>query len=190
LFDNIYHNKTALITGHTGFKRSWLAIWLKKLWTEVVGYSFSPPSEPNNLEATMLLERINHVHGAIHDLPRLMKTFKKYQPEIVFHLAAQPIVRLSYDEPKMTLGTNVGCTVSLFEAVRITPSVRVLVNITNDKSYKNRKWAWSYRENDPQGGHAPYRDSNDCGNRFQRLFQIVFQIQGHAPILPDFGSCL
>lgn len=162
MFDNIYKSKTTLITGHTGFKGSWLAIWLKKLGADIVGYSLAPPSEPNNFEATRLLERTNHVHGDIRDLPRLMKTFKKYQPEFVCHLAAQPIVRLSYDEPKITFDTNVGGSVNVFEAVRKTSHVRVLVNVTSDKCYENREWVWGYRENDLLSGHAPYSTSKGC----------------------------
>jgi CDP-glucose 4,6-dehydratase len=162
LFDNIYHNKTALITGHTGFKGSWLAIWLKELGADIVGYSLAPPSEPNNFEATRLRDKITHVHGDIRDLDRMIETFKKYQPEFVFHLAAQPLVRLSYEEPKMTFDTNIGGTVNVLEAVRKTPSVKVLVNVTSDKCYENREWGWGYRENDPLGGHDPYSASKGC----------------------------
>jgi CDP-glucose 4,6-dehydratase len=162
LFDNVYENKTVLITGHTGFKGSWLAIWLQELGADIIGYSVAPPSEPSNFEATRLRERIKHVHGDIRDFERLMETFKKYQPEFVFHLAAQPIVRLSYDEPKMTFDTNVIGTVNVFESVRKTPSVKVLVNVTSDKCYENREWVWGYRENDPLGGHDPYSASKGC----------------------------
>jgi len=136
MFSNIYQNKTVLVTGHTGFKGSWLSIWLKELGADVVGYSLAPPSNPNNFEATKLQEKITHIHGDIRDLDRLMETFNKYQPEFVFHLAAQPLVRPSYDEPKLTFDTNVGGTVNVFEAVRKTPSVKVLVNITSDKCYE------------------------------------------------------
>ena len=162
MFDDIYKNKRVLITGHTGFKGSWLAIWLKELGADVVGYALDPPSEPSNFKATGLREKVTHIHGDIRDLDRLMETFKKYQPEFVFHLAAQPLVRLSYDEPKMTFDTNVGGTVNVFEAVRKTPSVKVLVNITSDKCYENREWVWGYRENDPMGGHDPYSASKGC----------------------------
>jgi len=162
VFDGMYRNKTALITGHTGFKGSWLAIWLKELGADVIGYSLAPPSEPNNFEATRLSEKITHIHGDIRDLDRLMETFNKYQPEFVFHLAAQPLVRLSYHEPKMTFDTNVGGTVNVLEAVRKTPSVKVLVNVTSDKCYENREWVWGYRENDPLGGHDPYSASKGC----------------------------
>jgi CDP-glucose 4,6-dehydratase len=151
-----------LITGHTGFKGSWLAIWLKELGADVIGYSLDPPSEPSLFEATKLREKITHIHGDIRDLDRLMETFEKYQPEFVFHLAAQPLVRRSYEEPKLTFDTNVGGTVNVFEAVRKTSSVKVLVNITSDKCYENREWVWGYRENDPMGGHDPYSASKGC----------------------------
>ena len=174
MFDKVYKNKRVLITGHTGFKGSWLAIWLKELGADVVGYSLDPPSKPSNFEATRLREKIAHIHGDIRDLDRLMETFKKYQPGFVFHLAAQPIVRLSYNDPKMTFDTNVGGTVNVFEAVRKTPSVKVLVNITSDKCYENREWVWSYRENDPMGGHDPYSASKGCAelvfNAYLRSF--------------------
>jgi CDP-glucose 4,6-dehydratase len=162
MFDDIYKKRKVLITGHTGFKGSWLAIWLKELGADVVGYSLAPPSEPNNFEATKLREKVTHIHGDIRDLDRLMETFKKYQPEFVFHLAAQPIVRLSYNDPKLTFDTNVGGSVNVFEAVRKTPGVKVLVNITSDKCYENREWLWGYRENDPMGGHDPYSASKGC----------------------------
>lgn len=162
MFKNIYKNKKVLITGHTGFKGSWLAIWLKELGADVIGYSLDPPSEPNNFEATQLQEKINHVHGDIRDLDRLMDAFKKHQPEFIFHLAAQPLVRLSYEEPKLTFDTNVGGTVNVFEAVRATSSVKAMVNITSDKCYENKEWVWGYRENDPMGGHDPYSASKGC----------------------------
>jgi len=162
MFKDLYKNKKVLITGHTGFKGSWLAIWLKELGADVVGYSLAPPSEPNNFEATKLQEKIAHIHGDVRDLDRLIETFKKYKPEFVFHLAAQPLVRLSYDEPKLTFDTNVGGTVNVFEAVRKAPGIKVLVNVTSDKCYENKEWVWGYRENDPMGGHDPYSASKGC----------------------------
>ena len=162
MFNKVYKNKRVLITGHTGFKGSWLAIWLKELGADVIGYSLDPPSDPNNFEATKLREKITHVHGDIRDLDRLIKIFKKYQPDFVFHLAAQPLVRFSYEEPKVTFDTNVGGTVNVFEAIRKNPSIKVLINVTSDKCYENREWVWGYRENDPMGGHDPYSASKGC----------------------------
>lgn len=175
MFADIYKNKTVLVTGHTGFKGSWLAIWLKELGAEVVGYALDPPSDPNNFQATNLQEKTTHIHGDVRDLDHLLEVFNKYQPEFVFHLAAQPLVRLSYDEPKMTLDTNVGGTVNVFEAVRKTPGVKVLVNITSDKCYENREWVWGYRENDPMGGHDPYSASKGCAELvFNAYLQSFF----------------
>jgi CDP-glucose 4,6-dehydratase len=162
VFADRYKGKTVLITGHTGFKGSWLAIWLKELGADVIGYSLAPPSSPSNFQATRLHEKITHLHGDIRNLNGLMEAFTTYQPEVVFHLAAQPIVRLSYDEPKTTFDTNVGGTVNVLEAVRRTASVRVMVNVTSDKCYENQEWAWGYRENDPLGGHDPYSASKGC----------------------------
>jgi CDP-glucose 4,6-dehydratase len=162
MLKNTYKNKTVLITGHTGFKGSWLAIWLKELGADVIGYSLEPPSEPSNFVATKLQEKITHVYGDIRNLDMLMESFKKYQPEFVFHLAAQSLVRLSYDKPKITFDTNVGGTVNIFEAVRKTPSVKILVTITSDKCYKNKELGRSFRENDPLGGHDPYSASKGC----------------------------
>jgi CDP-glucose 4,6-dehydratase len=174
MFENTYKNKKVLITGHTGFKGSWLAIWLKELGADVIGYALDPPSEPNNFEATKLQDRVTDIHGDIRDIKRLMETFKKYQPELVFHLAAQPIVRFSYDEPKITFDTNVGGTANVLEAIRLTPSVKVLVNITSDKCYENKEWIWGYRENDPMGGYDPYSASKGCAelvfNSYLRSF--------------------
>ncbi|MFZ4441158.1 MAG: CDP-glucose 4,6-dehydratase [Syntrophales bacterium] len=195
MFDNIYKNKRVLVTGHTGFKGSWLAIWLKELGADVIGYALDPPSEPNNFDATKLREKITHIHGDIRELGRLMETFKKYQPEIVFHLAAQPLVRLSYAEPKLTFDTNVGGTVNVFEAVRKTTSVKVLVNVTSDKCYENREWVWGYRENDPMGGHDPYSASKGCAELvFSAYLKSFFSKSGEkgghdAASCPPFSPC-
>jgi CDP-glucose 4,6-dehydratase len=186
MFDDIYKKRKVLITGHTGFKGSWLAIWLKELGADVVGYSLDPPSDPNNFEATKLQEKITHIHGDIRDLDRLMETFKKYQPEFVFHLAAQPLVRLSYEEPKLTFDTNVGGSVNVFEAVRKTPSVKVLVNITSDKCYENREWVWGYRENDPMGGHDPYSASKGCAELvFSAYLKSFFSQKNSGDMTPN-----
>jgi CDP-glucose 4,6-dehydratase len=162
MFGSIYKNKRILVTGHTGFKGSWLAIWLKRLGAQVIGYSLDPPTEPNNFQATRLEEKIVHIHGDIRDLDHLLSAFKQHRPEFVFHLAAQSLVLISYDEPKLTFDTNVGGTVNVFEAVRKSPNVKTLVNITSDKCYENRDWVWGYRENDSMGGQDPYSASKGC----------------------------
>jgi CDP-glucose 4,6-dehydratase len=162
MFKNIYQGKRVLVTGHTGFKGSWLCIWLKELGAEVVGYALDPPGEPNNFSACLLNDHINHQYGDVRDQDRLFSIFSKYQPEMVFHLAAQALVRSSYDNPKATFDTNAGGTVNVLEAVRQTDSVRGIVNITSDKCYENREWVWGYRENDPLGGYDPYSASKGC----------------------------
>jgi CDP-glucose 4,6-dehydratase len=162
MFNNIYKNKRVFVAGHTGFKGSWLAIWLRELGAQVIGFSLYPPSEPNNFTACSLKDKIVHIHGDIRSLDHLVKIFKKYEPEFVFHLAAKALVLLSYENPKLTFDTNIGGTVNLLEAVRLIPSVKVLVNVTSDKCYDNREWVWGYRENDPMGGHDPYSASKGC----------------------------
>jgi CDP-glucose 4,6-dehydratase len=180
MFRNSYKNKNILVTGHTGFKGSWLAIWLNELGANVIGYSLAPPSEPNNFEATKLQERITHIHGDIRDHDRLIETFRKYQPEYVFHLAAQPLVRLSYAEPKLTFETNVGGTVNVLDAVRLTLKVKALVSVTSDKCYENKEWVWGYRENDPMGGHDPYSASKGCAELVFNAYLKSFFSQGAA----------
>jgi CDP-glucose 4,6-dehydratase len=181
---DLYRNKKVLITGHTGFKGSWLTIWLKELGAEVIGYALDPPSEPNNFQTTKLQEKMIHTHGDIRNLEQVIDIFKRYQPEFVFHLAAQPLVRLSYDKPKLTFDTNVGGTVNVFEAVRLIPGVKVLVNITSDKCYENKEWIWGYRENDPMGGHDPYSASKGCAelvfNAYLRSFFSECTAQSRA----------
>jgi CDP-glucose 4,6-dehydratase len=162
MFSNIYKNKNVLVTGHTGFKGSWLSIWLKELGANIIGYSLDPPSMPNNFEASKLRNKVIHNHGDIRNFDNLQVIFEKFQPEFVFHLAAQPFVRLSYEEPKLTFDTNLGGTINVLEAVSSSQSVKVLINITSDKCYENKEWIWGYRENDPIGGHDPYSASKGC----------------------------
>lgn len=162
LFAGIYKNRKIFITGHTGFKGSWLALWLTELGAEVIGYSLEPPTRPSLFEVLSLKKRVIHIIGDIRDEAKLKAVFKKYKPEIVFHLAAQPLVRLSYEEPKLTYETNVIGTLNLFEAVREIESVRVVINVTSDKCYDNKEWVYGYRENDPMGGYDPYSSSKGC----------------------------
>lgn len=173
-FKGSYKGKRVLVTGHTGFKGSWLCIWLRELGAEVIGYSLEPPSIPNNFEACNLASKITHIHGDIRNLEHLQEVFKKYNPEIVFHLAAQPLVRLSYEEPKLTFDTNVGGTVNVLETARLTPSIRAFINVTSDKCYKNREWVWGYREEDPMGGHDPYSASKGCAELVFAAYQRSF----------------
>jgi len=161
-FDGVYSGLKVLITGHTGFKGSWLAYWLSELGADVAGYALAPPTEPSVFEALRLAERITHTEADVRDLDALSATLATFQPEIVFHLAAQPLVRYSYCEPRLTYETNVMGCVNLFEAVRTTPSVAVVVNVTSDKCYENREVERPYREDDALGGYDPYSSSKGC----------------------------
>ena len=162
LFNGFYKGKTVFVTGHTGFKGSWLSLWLTALGAKVVGYALEPPTRPSLFEAAGLAGRVTHVIADIRDFEKLGSTMQTHRPEIVFHLAAQPLVRFSYQEPRLTYETNVMGTVNLFEAVRSTPGVRVCVNVTSDKCYENNDAVRSYRETDPMGGRDPYSSSKGC----------------------------
>lgn len=161
LFSGIYKNKTVLVTGHTGFKGSWLVYWLHKMGAKVVGYSLEAPTNPNHIELLNL--DIISIIGDIRDLNKLNEVFSEYKPDIVFHLAAQPLVRLSYENPIETYETNVIGTLKVLEACRAN-NVKAIVNITSDKAYENREWIWGYRENDPMGGYDPYSSSKGCAD--------------------------
>lgn len=161
LFSGIYKNKTVLVTGHTGFKGSWLCLWLTQMGAKVIGYSLESPTNPNHIEL-LDLDMVSIV-GDIRDLDKLNKTFQEYKPGIVFHLAAQPLVRLSYENPIETYETNVMGTLKVLEACR-NNSVKAIVNITSDKAYENKEWIYGYRENDPLGGYDPYSSSKGCAD--------------------------
>ena len=159
---NFYKNKKVLITGHTGFKGSWLCRILINAGAEVTGYSLEPPTEPSLFKLAKIENDINHIIGDIRDLDHLTKVFDEVQPEIVLHLAAQPIVRESYKNPVGTYETNVMGTVNICECVRTHECVRSFLNVTTDKVYKNNEWAWGYRENEPLDGYDPYSNSKSC----------------------------
>lgn len=176
-----YTGKTVLITGHTGFKGGWLALWLNKMGANVVGYSLAPPSTPNFFSATQVSEFVKHIHGDITDLSALTNALQEYSPDIVFHLAAQPLVRLSYDEPVSTYETNVMGTVKVMEAIRQSSSVKAFINVTSDKCYENREWHWGYRENDPFGGSDPYSSSKGCAELvFSAYVRSYFSPQAYG----------
>lgn len=173
-FKGLYKGKKVLVTGHTGFKGSWLSIWLTELGAKVIGYSLEPPTEPNLFEALNLKDKITHIIGDVRDERHLLSVFEKYQPIFVFHLAAQSLVRRSYEEPRITFETNVMGTVNMFEVVKITPSVRVFINITSDKCYENKELIWGYRENDRLGGHDPYSSSKACAELVTQAYVKSF----------------
>ena len=154
-----FKGKTIFITGNTGFKGSWLTLWLQELGAHVVGYSLAPPTDPNLFDLTNAGKNITQIIGDIRDFNKLQEALEKNQPSTVFHLAAQPIVLHSYDLPKETFDTNVSGTINLLEAARHTSSVKTIVIVTTDKVYENKEWLWGYRENDPLGFHEPYSTS-------------------------------
>jgi CDP-glucose 4,6-dehydratase len=160
MFDRIYHNREVLVTGHTGFKGSWLALWLSQMGAKITGYSLQPPTDPNHFQLLDL--KINSVIGDLRDPDKLKAIVMEQQPEIIFHLAAQAIVRASYRDPAETFASNVMGTVNVLEAARACPSVRAVVIVTSDKCYENREWPWGYREIDPLGGYDPYSASKGC----------------------------
>lgn len=159
---SFYKGKTVLITGHTGFKGSWMCKLLSMAGAKVIGYSLTPPTTPSLFELSGVEKEIVSVIGDIRDLAKLNETMQKYRPEIVIHMAAQPIVRESYAKPVYTYETNVMGTVNICEAVRLCDSVKSFVNVTTDKVYKNNEWEWGYRENDALDGYDPYSNSKSC----------------------------
>jgi CDP-glucose 4,6-dehydratase len=172
MFGNVYKDKKVFITGNTGFKGSWLALWLLNLEARVVGYSLDLPTDPNHHEILNL--NFETISGDVRDLKKLRKAIESFQPDIVFHMAAQSLVRKSYQHPVETFETNVIGTANLFEACRHTNSVMAIVNITSDKCYENQEWIWGYRENDPMGGHDPYSASKGCAELVTTSYRKSF----------------
>lgn len=159
---SFYSGKTVLVTGHTGFKGSWMCKVLATHGAKVIGYALNPPTTPSLFETAHIADCITSVIGDIRDLKTLNETMQKYRPEIVIHMAAQPIVRESYADPVYTYETNVMGTVNICEAVRLCDSVKSFVNVTTDKVYKNNEWEWGYRETDALDGYDPYSNSKSC----------------------------
>lgn len=159
---SFWANRVVLLTGHTGFKGSWLSLWLQAMGARVIGYALAAPTHPSLFDAANVAEGMVSIESDIRDFAALSAVFEEYQPEIVIHLAAQSLVRYSYANPIETYSTNVMGTVHLLEAARLTSSVRAIVNITSDKCYENREWVWGYRENEPMGGYDPYSNSKGC----------------------------
>lgn len=157
-----WKNKKVLITGHTGFKGSWLSLWLQMMEAKVVGYSLPPPTKPNLFEIARVAENMISVIGDIRDLEALQSFIKSQRPEIIIHMAAQSLVRYGYENPIETYSTNVIGTVNVLEAVRKSKTVKVVLIVTSDKCYENKEWIWGYREGDPIGGNDPYSSSKGC----------------------------
>lgn len=163
MYNNAYKGKTVLVTGHTGFKGSWLSIWLTMMGAKVVGYSLDPSSEKGNFMACHLHERLHaDVRGDVRDFDSLDSTIRQHRPEIIFHLAAQALVRTAYAEPKLTYETNLMGSLNVLEAVRANDCVKTVVMITSDKCYENVEQIWGYKETDRMGGYDPYSSSKGC----------------------------
>lgn len=166
--------KRVFLTGHTGFKGSWLSLWLQSMGAEVTGFSLAPHTTPSLFEIARVSDGMHSIIGDIRDLSGLRMAMTEAKPDVVIHMAAQALVRYSYDNPVETYATNVMGTVHLFEAVRATPSVKAVVNITTDKCYENREWSWGYRENEPMGGYDPYSNSKGCAELVTSAYRSSF----------------
>jgi CDP-glucose 4,6-dehydratase len=162
IFDGIYRNRRVFVTGHNGFKGTWLCMWLNMLGAEVIGYSFEPFAKGSHFDLLKLQDVVRSMEGDIRDLPSLSNAIDQTRPEIVFHLGAQALVREAYRDPKSTFDINVGGSVNVLEACRTCDSVKALVYISSDKCYRNVEWEWGYRENDRLGGNDPYSASKGC----------------------------
>lgn len=171
---SFWAGKRVLLTGHTGFKGTWLSLWLQGLRVRLGGYALAPPTQPNMFETTDAAKRMLSVDGDVRDLDRLRRFIDEFRPEFVFHMAAQSLVRQSYEDPEITYSTNVMGTVHLLDAVRPVHEVKAVVNITSDKCYANRDWFWGYRESDIQGGHDPYSSSKGCAELVTTAFRSSF----------------
>lgn len=177
---DFWRGRRVLVTGHTGFKGSWLSLWLQNMGAHVIGYSLIPPSNPNLFEVAHVADGMTSIFGDVRDIADVQAAFSKHRPEIVIHMAAQTLVRHSYREPVETYATNVMGTVHVLEAVRNTPDVRAMVNITSDKCYENREWVWGYRENEAMGGFDPYSNSKGCAELVTSAYRNSFFQNGVA----------
>ena len=179
---NFYRGKKVLLTGHTGFKGSWMSVMLVNAGAKVVGYSGCSKTETRLFDLCGIKDQIIHVKGDVRDLDHLKTIFDEYQPEIVIHMAAQPIVRDSYKDPVGTYDTNVMGTVNILECVRLNPCVKSFLNVTTDKVYENKEWEWGYRENEPLDGYDPYSNSKSCSELVTHSYKSCFFADGHTAI--------
>jgi CDP-glucose 4,6-dehydratase len=171
---SFWRDRRVFVTGHTGFKGGWLALWLQQMGAQVHGYALAPDTTPNLFEQARVAEGMDSQFADIRDLPALQAALKRAAPEIVIHMAAQPLVRRAYRQPVETYATNVMGTVHLLEAVRHSPGVRAVLIVTSDKCYDNREWVWPYRETDPLGGFDPYSSSKGCAELVTAAWRNAF----------------
>jgi len=182
-----WRGKRVLVTGHTGFKGSWLVVWLRRLGADVTGYALPPSTSPSMFEAAGVADGIHSIEGDVRDLDGFARSMKQHAPEIVIHMAAQALVKTAYADPVTTYTTNIIGTLGMLEAVRKVPSVRVVVSITSDKCYANREWVWGYRENDQMGGHDPYSSSKGCAELLIAAYRHSYFSIGRVS---EHGVCL
>jgi len=171
---SFWKDKRVFLTGHTGFKGSWLSIWLHSMGAKMTGYALAPPTQPSLFEEANVSELIHSIIGDIRDVDTLDKAMQEANPEIVIHMAAQPLVIESYKSPIETYSTNVMGTVYLFESIRKSSSVKAVINVTTDKCYENKEWIWGYRENEPLGGYDPYSNSKACSELVTSSYRSSF----------------
>jgi CDP-glucose 4,6-dehydratase len=169
-----WRSKRVIITGHTGFKGSWLSIWLQSMGADLCGIALAPPTNPALFVEARVAESMEHKTADVRDFEAINKIFEWFKPQIVLHMAAQPLVRLSYQEPVETYATNIMGTVHVLEASRRAKSIRAIVNVTTDKCYENREWVWGYREFEPMGGYDPYSSSKGCSELISSAYQKSF----------------
>ena len=179
---NFYKGKRVLVTGHTGFKGAWMCRVLVDAGAILTGYSLEAPTQPNLFALAGVEDKMTSIIGDVRDLAHLMEVFDQAQPEIVLHLAAQPIVRTSYEQPVYTYETNVMGTVNILECVRTHPCVKSFLNVTTDKVYENKEWAWGYRENEPLDGYDPYSNSKSCSELVTHSYKSSFFQNGRTAI--------
>ena len=169
-----WKGKKVFITGHTGFKGSWLCLWLQDCGADITGFSLAPNSNPSLFESASVANNMSSIIGDIRDLDFLKDSVLRSSPDIIIHMAAQPLVRYSYENPHDTYSTNVMGTINIFEAARKTSSVKAILNVTTDKCYENKEWIWAYRENEPMGGHDPYSSSKACSELVTSAYRQSF----------------